>query len=127
VANGAGVPLTVIFTTANAHDSKAFEEWVDAIEPIKGPEGDRGSDPRSYTPTRPRTPRSTRIRFASGGIKSRTARKAVETRRNWPPPMSGGAHAGVGGEYRRLAVRYERRADIHEAFLPLSCSLICLN
>ncbi|MDP9486386.1 MAG: IS5/IS1182 family transposase, partial [Actinomycetota bacterium] len=29
--------------------------------------------------------------------------------------------------YRRLAVRYERRADIHEAFLRLGCSLICLN
>jgi transposase len=29
--------------------------------------------------------------------------------------------------YRRLPVRYERRADIHEAFLPLGCSLICLN
>jgi hypothetical protein len=29
--------------------------------------------------------------------------------------------------YRRLSVRYERRADIHEAFLHLGCSLICLN
>ncbi len=29
--------------------------------------------------------------------------------------------------YRRLAVRYERRADIHEAFLYLGCALICLN
>jgi transposase len=29
--------------------------------------------------------------------------------------------------YRRLTVRYERRAGIHEAFLHLGCSLICLN
>jgi transposase len=29
--------------------------------------------------------------------------------------------------YRRLSVRYERRADIHEAFLHLGCSLICFN
>jgi transposase len=29
--------------------------------------------------------------------------------------------------YRRLAVRYEQRADIHEAFLCLGCSLVCLN
>jgi hypothetical protein len=27
--------------------------------------------------------------------------------------------------FRRLKVRYERRADIHQAFLSLSCSLIC--
>ena len=31
------------------------------------------------------------------------------------------------GRYRRLAVRYERRVDIHEASLHLGCSLICLN
>lgn len=28
-------------------------------------------------------------------------------------------------QYRRLRVRYERRADIHEAFLHLGCALIC--
>jgi hypothetical protein len=30
-------------------------------------------------------------------------------------------------KYRRLAIRYERRDDVHEAFLHLGCSLICLN
>ncbi|WP_347138682.1 transposase [Paracoccus sp. SSK6] len=29
--------------------------------------------------------------------------------------------------FRRLAIRYERRADIHEAFGILGCALICLN
>ncbi|HEX8068971.1 MAG TPA: IS5/IS1182 family transposase, partial [Pyrinomonadaceae bacterium] len=29
--------------------------------------------------------------------------------------------------YRRLKVRYERRADIHQAFLELGCALICWN
>jgi transposase len=28
-------------------------------------------------------------------------------------------------QYRRLRIRYERRADIHQAFLTLACSLIC--
>ena len=28
-------------------------------------------------------------------------------------------------QYRRLRIRYERRADIHEAFLTLGCALIC--
>ena len=28
-------------------------------------------------------------------------------------------------QFRRLRVRYERRADIHEAFLTLGCILIC--
>lgn len=29
--------------------------------------------------------------------------------------------------YRRLKVRYERRADVHRAFLELGCALICWN
>jgi transposase len=28
-------------------------------------------------------------------------------------------------QHRRLRIRYERRADIHQAFLDLACSLIC--
>jgi len=29
--------------------------------------------------------------------------------------------------FRRLLVRYERRADMHEAFLDLACCLICFR
>jgi len=29
--------------------------------------------------------------------------------------------------FRRLKVRYERRADIHQAFLSCGCALICLR
>jgi transposase len=29
--------------------------------------------------------------------------------------------------FRRLTVRYERRADIHLAFTTLACALVCLN
>jgi transposase len=31
------------------------------------------------------------------------------------------------GQYRRLTIRYERRDDIHQAFLSLGCSLLCLK
>ena len=30
-------------------------------------------------------------------------------------------------QHRRLRVRYERRADIHQAFLTLACILICFK
>lgn len=30
-------------------------------------------------------------------------------------------------QFRRLRVRYERRAEIHEAFLKLGCVMICWN
>ena len=29
--------------------------------------------------------------------------------------------------FRRLTIRHERRADIHQAFVTLGCVLICLN
>ena len=28
-------------------------------------------------------------------------------------------------QFRRLRVRYDKRADIHEAFLSLACALVC--
>jgi Transposase DDE domain len=39
VSDRRGVPLAVIVTAANVHDSMVFEELIDAIEPIKGPRG----------------------------------------------------------------------------------------
>lgn len=30
-------------------------------------------------------------------------------------------------QQRRLRVRYERRADIHDALVSIGCSLICFN
>ena len=44
--------------------------------------------------------------------------------------MGGGADGGLAALLRRkdrLLIRYERRADIHEAFLSLGCSIICFK
>ena len=30
-------------------------------------------------------------------------------------------------QFRRLRIRYGRRADIHEAFLTIGCIVICFN
>jgi nicotinamidase/pyrazinamidase len=62
------------------------------------------------------------------GIKARIARRGKETseklgRHRWVVERT----LAWLARYRRLAVRYERRSDIHEAFLHLGCSLICLN
>jgi hypothetical protein len=63
------------------------------------------------------------------GIKSRIARKGIESsERLSPAPVGGRAHAGVWlNRFRRLTIRYERRADIYEAFLRLGCILVCWN
>jgi hypothetical protein len=41
--------------------------------------------------------------------------------------MDGRAHDRVAPSFRRLTVRYERRADVHQACLTLGCVLICWN
>jgi transposase len=129
VSDRGGVPLAVVLTAANVHDSKVFEELVDAIEPIRRPgrgrprrrpeklHADKGYDfPRCRQALRGR------------GIKGRIARRGKETseklgRHRWVVERT----LAWLARYRRLSVRYERRADIHEAFLHLGCSLICLN
>ncbi len=61
-------------------------------------------------------------------IKVRIARKGIESseklgRHRWVVERT----LAWLGRYRRLSIRYERRGDIHEAFLHLGCALICLN
>ena len=131
VVDRGGIPLAVVPTAVNVHDFKVFEKLVDAIEPIRRPSG---------RPGRPRK-RPEKLHADKGydfahcretlrrrGIKGRIARRGVESSQKL------GRHRWVVERtlawlvrYRRLAVRYERRADIHEAFLHLGCSLICLN
>jgi hypothetical protein len=63
------------------------------------------------------------------GIKARIARRGIDSserlgRHRWVVERTTLAWLS---RYRRVSVRYERRDDIHEAFLHLGCSLICLN
>ena len=44
-----GIPLTVIHTAANVHNSKVLEEVVDAIEPIRKPSGRPRKRPNYHT------------------------------------------------------------------------------
>jgi transposase len=131
VSDRGGVPLAIVLSAANVHDSKLLEEAVDTIEPIKGPRGrpgrprkrpkklhaDKGYDfPRCRTALRKR------------GIKARIARRGIDSserlgRHRWVVERT----LAWLARYRRLSVRYERRDDIHEVFLHLGCSLICLN
>ena len=61
-------------------------------------------------------------------IRHRIARKGVESKRRL------GRHRWIVertfawlARYRRLTIRYERRAAMHRAFLQLACALICRN
>lgn len=118
----------MILTGANVHDSNVLEELVDAIEPIKRPRGRPRKRPEKLHADKGYDAKKCRKVLRRRGIKSRIARKGVESserlgRHRWVVERT----LAWMARYRRLAVRYERRADIHEAFLHLGCSLICLN
>ncbi len=61
-------------------------------------------------------------------IKVRIARKGIESseklgRHRWVVERT----LAWLGRFRRLAIRYERLADLHLALLDLGCSLICFG
>jgi transposase len=118
-----------VLTAANVHDSTVFEELVDAIEPIKrSGRGRPRKRPEKLHADKGYDAKKCRKALRKRGIKSRIARKGVESserlgRYRWVVERT----LAWLSRYRRLAVRYERRADIHEALLHLGCTLICLN
>jgi transposase len=62
------------------------------------------------------------------GIRVRIARRGVESSEHLGKHRWAVARTLAWlGAFRRLTVRYERRADIHVAFLTLACSIICLR
>ena len=80
VSDRKGVPLTVALTAANVHDSRVFEEMVDAVEPVKRPGRGR---PRKR-PEKPQADRGydfprCREALRRRGIKVRIARRGVDS------------------------------------------------
>ena len=104
---------------------------MDAVAPAKGPRGRPGRPRRRPAKLHldkgydyPRCRRALRRR----GITPRIARRGIESsgklgRHRYVVERSLAWLVG----YRRLQVRYERRADILAALLQLACALICLN
>ncbi|MFO0790902.1 MAG: IS5 family transposase [Pirellulales bacterium] len=127
--DGQGTPLAITHTAANVHDSQAAIPLIDAIPPIKRPGGGRRKRPdaafadRAYD-----AEEKIRAPLRQRGIKPFIAKRGTEH-------GSGlGVHRCVVEwtfswlfKFRRLRVRYEKRADIHTAFLIIGCLLICWN
>jgi transposase len=121
-----GVPLVATLTAANRPDITQLLTLVDTMPPIGGRpgrprrkpravQGDRGYDSarhRDQLRQRGITPLLA-YRYRGHGSGLGRTRWVVERTLAW-------LH-----RFRRLAIRYERRPSIHEAFLTLGCALIC--
>jgi transposase len=118
----------VVLTGAQVHDSKVLEELVNAVEPVKGARGRPRKRPEKLHADKAYDYLRCRRYLRERGIAPRIARRGVEKSHRL------GRHRWVVERtlawlscYRRLCVRYERRADIHEALLTLGCALICFD
>jgi hypothetical protein len=101
---------------------------LDRIAPVKGPRGRPRKRPAKLHADKasdyPRVRRALRARH----ITPRIARRGIESseklgRHRWVVERT----LAWLHRHRRLRVRDERRADIHEALLSLGCALICFR
>jgi transposase len=125
VVDSNGVSLAAKPTAAHVSDMTMLETLLEAIPPVRGKPGAPGSRPDSDQTDRGYDSDPARERLRWRGIKPQLAR------RNMPHGSGLGKTRYVveralawARQYRRLRVRYERRADIHEGFLSLARALI---
>ena len=114
---------------ANQHDSQMLASTLDAIPPVhSGRRGRPRQRPDKLHADKGYDYRRCRRACRTRGIQPRIARRGVESsqrlgRHRWVVERT---HAWLN-RMRRLAVRYERRADIYQAFTTLGCALVCLS
>lgn len=119
--------MALLHTGANVHDSEQALPLIDAIPPIKRPGGGRRKRPAKVY--------ADRAYDAEAKIRQPLRRRGIEpviAKRNTEHGSGLGKHRcvveGVFAwlfKFRRLRVRYEKRDDIHTAFLLIGCLLIC--
>jgi transposase len=122
------MPLAWSVTGGNRDDVTQLIRLLDKVPPVRGAVGracirpaslvaDRGYDHdrhRRLVPKRGVRPLIARRQTAHGSGLGRL-RWVVERTLAW-------LH-----QFKRLLVRYDRRAEIHEAFLALGCCLVCFR
>ncbi|MFZ3214167.1 MAG: IS5 family transposase [Terriglobales bacterium] len=125
ICDGRGVPLAIHLTGANCHDSQQALLLVDAIPPLQAECGRPRRRPNCLVGDRAYDSKEIRYGLRWRGVRPFLAKRNTEH------------GSGLGewrwvvertfawlNQFRRLRVRYEKRADIHEAFLSLACCLI---
>lgn len=130
MTDGQGTPLAARVTAANVHDATQLVEMVDAIPPVSGKAG-----PPRRRPDRVQADRGYRSRLNRRRLRWRGITPVLPPDRLHGEEVHG---SGLGTtrwvvertiawirQFRRLRVRYDRRADIHQAFLTLGCAVIC--
>jgi transposase len=128
ITDGNGIPLAVTVTGANQHDVTQLIPLVDAIPPVRGKCGRPRRRPNFIIADRAYDSNPHRDKLLERKMRSLIARRNTEH----------GSGLGILRwhvertiawlhKHRRLCVRYEKRADIHHAFLTLGCICVCVH
>jgi transposase len=128
LTDGHGIPLNATLTGANRHDVTQLLPLIDGAPPVAGKPGHPQQHPQSIYADRAYDSEPHRRELRQRGIKPHLAQRHTDH-------GSGlGIYRWVAErtlswlhQFRRLRVRFDRRDDIHEAFLTLAESLICFR
>jgi IS5 family transposase len=114
-----------MLTASNVPDVVTLAAMVDRIQPVRGQRGRPRRRPTKLHGDLGYRSRANLRALRQRGIVPRIARKGIESRERL------GRYRWVAERelawlhrFRRLLIRYERRADIHEALLTLASILI---
>ena len=126
ICDGQGAPLAIHLTGANRNDSQQTLALVDGIPAVQGTRGRPRYRPDSALGDRGYDAEPIRQGLRDRGIVPLLAMCNTEHgsglgRWRWVVERT---FAWLN-QSRRLRIRYEKRADIDEAFLALACILIC--
>lgn len=124
----AGVPLALVLTGANRHDSMALTAVVDAIHPVRQKRGRPRKRPDKLHADKGYDFDRCRRDLRRRAITPRIARRGIDSseqlgRHRWVVERT---FAWIN-QFRRLAIRYERHADLYRAFLILAAAIICFK
>ncbi|WP_460492005.1 IS5 family transposase [Dactylosporangium cerinum] len=124
ITDATGIPLTVILNGGNRNDITQLLPLLDAVPPIRGLVGRPLRRPRRIYADRGYDFDKYRRLVRARGITPHIARRNTgHGRHRWPVERSiAWLHA-----FKKLRLRTERRADIHQALISLACSVICLR
>ncbi len=126
ITDGGGIPLNVITTAANVHDVTQTLTPVDGIPPVAGRIGHPRKRPDALLGDKGYDSKPNRHELRRRGILPVISRKGQ-------PDMRGLGKLryvveqtfALLHQFKRLAVRWERRLELHDAFVSVGCSLIC--
>ena len=121
-----GVPLADWQTAANDHDSQLFEPLIELVEPIRRPRGRSRVRPEKLHADKAYDIPRCHAYLTDRGILDRIARKGIESserlgRFRWVAERT----IAWLFQFRRLAIRWERRDEIAQALLDFGCAIIC--